>query len=110
MGGLIGQSSRRFQNACGVSARVGGGSVNQAEHGESTMPRRTTTFGWVAVGGLCVGLLLWNLGAAQAPPPEPPPKGPMYMPVVEADFATVRQRDVAAKPEVMQRQRTLLDA
>jgi cytochrome c peroxidase len=32
------------------------------------------------------------------------------MPVVEQDFATVRARDVAAKPEVMQRQRTLLDA
>jgi cytochrome c peroxidase len=30
------------------------------------------------------------------------------MPVIEADFNTVRQRDVAAKPEVMQRQRTLL--
>ena len=30
------------------------------------------------------------------------------MPVVEVDFATVRARDVAAKPEVMQRQRTLL--
>jgi hypothetical protein len=30
------------------------------------------------------------------------------MPVVEQDFATVRERDVAAKPEVMQRQRTLL--
>ena len=30
------------------------------------------------------------------------------MPVVEVDFAAVRARDVAAKPEVMQRQRTLL--
>ena len=30
------------------------------------------------------------------------------MPVVEVDFAAVRERDVAAKPEVMQRQRTLL--
>ena len=74
------------------------------------MTRRTTTFGWTGVGGLCVGLLLWNLGAAQAPPPEPPPKGPTYMPVVEVDFAAVRERDVAAKPEVMQRQRTLLEA
>jgi cytochrome c peroxidase len=71
------------------------------------MRRRTTTFGWAGVGGLCVGLLLWNLGAAQAPPPEPP-TGPTYMPVVEGDFATVRQRDVAAKPEVRQLQRTLL--
>jgi cytochrome c peroxidase len=74
------------------------------------MTRRMTTFGWAGVGGLCVGLLLWNLGAAQAPPPEPPPKGPIYLPVVEVDFATVRARDVAAKPEVMQRQRTLLEA
>jgi cytochrome c peroxidase len=72
------------------------------------MPRRTTTCGWAGVGGLCVGLLLWHLGAAQAPPPEPPPRGPTYMPVVEVDFAAVRARDVAAKPEVMQRQRTLL--
>src|SRR5437016_10201408 len=89
---------------------MGGGSGNQEEHGGSVMTRRTTTFGWTGVGGLCVGLLLWNLGAAQAPPPAPPPKGPTYMPVVEVDFATVRERDVAAKPEVMQRQRTLLEA
>jgi len=72
------------------------------------MLRHTTTCGWVGVGGLCVGLLLWNLGAAQAPLPEPPPTGPTYLPVVEVDFATVRAGDVAAKPEVMQRQRTLL--
>ena len=39
------------------------------------MLRRTTTFGWAGLFGLCVGLLLSNLGAAQAPPPEPPPKG-----------------------------------
>jgi cytochrome c peroxidase len=32
------------------------------------------------------------------------------MPVVEVDFTAVRERDVAAKPEVMQRQRTLLAA
>jgi hypothetical protein len=72
------------------------------------MSRRVTMFGCGGVGGLCVGLLLWGLGAAQAPPPEPPPKGPTYMPVVVADFATVRARDQAAKPEVMQRQRTLV--
>jgi cytochrome c peroxidase len=30
------------------------------------------------------------------------------MPVVERDFATVRTRDQAAKPDVMQRQRALL--
>ena len=40
-----------------------------------------------------------------------PPKGPTYQfSPVEVDFATVRARDVAAKPEVMQRQRTLLAA
>jgi cytochrome c peroxidase len=72
------------------------------------MLRHTTTCGWVGVGGLCVGLLLWNLGAAQAPPPEPPPTGPTYLPVVEVNFATVRASDIAAKPDVMQRQRTLL--
>jgi hypothetical protein len=37
------------------------------------MPRRATVWGWAGVGGLCLGLLLWGLGAAQAPPPEPPP-------------------------------------
>jgi cytochrome c peroxidase len=72
------------------------------------MLRHTTTCGWVGVGGLCVGLLLWNLGAAQAPLPEPPPTGPTYLPVVEVDFATVRASDIAAKPDVMQRQRALL--
>ena len=72
------------------------------------MLRHTTTCGWVSVGGLCVGLLLWNLGAAQAPLPEPPPTGPTYLPVVEVNFATVRASDIAAKPDVMQRQRTLL--
>ena len=72
------------------------------------MLRHTTTWGWVGVGGLCVGLLLWNLGAAQAPSPEPPPKGPTYLPVVEVNFATVRASDIAAKPAVMQRQQTLL--
>ena len=72
------------------------------------MLRHTTTCGWVGVGGLCVGLLLWNLGAAQAPLPEPPPTGPTYLPVVEVNFATVRASDIAAKPDVMQRQRTLL--
>jgi cytochrome c peroxidase len=72
------------------------------------MLRHTTTCGWVGVGGLCVGLLLWNLGAAQAPLPEPPPTGPTYLPAVEVDFATVRASDIAAKPDVMQRQRALL--
>ena len=72
------------------------------------MTRRTTTFAWAGVGGVCGALLLWNLGAAQEPQPEAPPKGPTYMRVLEEDFATVRGRDVAAKPEVMQRQRSLL--
>jgi hypothetical protein len=61
-----------------------------------------------APDGLCGALVLWNLGSAQAPPPKAPPKGPTYMRVLEEDFATVRARDVAAKPEVMQRQRSLL--
>jgi cytochrome c peroxidase len=72
------------------------------------MTRRTTTFAWAGAGGLCGTLLLWNLGAAQAPQSEAPPTGPTYMRVLEGDFATVRERDVAAKPEVMQRQRSLL--
>jgi cytochrome c peroxidase len=72
------------------------------------MARRTTVWGWAGLGGLCVGLLLWNLGAAHGGQAVAPPTGPTYMPVVEQDLATVRARDVAAKPEVMQRQRTLL--
>jgi hypothetical protein len=72
------------------------------------MPRRATMCGWAGVGGLCMGLLLWGLGAAQGPQTPEPPTGPMYMPVIEQDFATVRARDQWAKPEVMQRQRTLL--
>jgi cytochrome c peroxidase len=72
------------------------------------MPRRATMCGWTGVGGLCVGLVLWGLGAAQGPQTPDPPTGPTYMPVVEHDFATVRARDQAAKPEVMQRQRSLL--
>jgi hypothetical protein len=38
------------------------------------------------------------------------PKPQSYLPVViEEDFGTVMARDKAAKPEVMQRQRTLLE-
>src|SRR5207248_1739827 len=44
------------------------------------------------------------LGAAQTQPPS----GKTYFPVVEQDFAKVRADDQAAKPAVMQRQRTLL--
>ena len=72
------------------------------------MTRRTTMCGWARAGGLCAGLLLWNVGAVQAPPPESPPKGPTYMPVLDVDFAAVRQADVSAKPGVMQRQQSLL--
>jgi cytochrome c peroxidase len=72
------------------------------------MRQRTRAFGWAAIAALGVGLFVWNLGAAQAPPSEAPPKGPTYMQVVEGDFAAVRSRDVADKPQVMQRQRTLL--
>jgi hypothetical protein len=55
------------------------------------MSQRTKTFAWAGVAGLCMGLLLWKLGATQRPQaPEPPPTGPTYMPVVEVDFAAVR--------------------
>jgi cytochrome c peroxidase len=70
---------------------------------------RRTTLRWAGVGGLCVGLLLLpDLGLSQAPPPEAPPRGPTYMAILETDFAAVRQRDLAAKAQVIQRQRTLL--
>jgi hypothetical protein len=70
------------------------------------MSRRATILGSAGLGGLCLGLLVYGLGAAQAP--QPPPQGKTYMPVVEQDFAKVRADDQAAKPNVMQRQRTLL--
>ncbi len=71
------------------------------------MQRRVAILGWAALGGLCGGLLLYGLGAAQAPQTQPP-SGKTYFPVVEQDFAKVRADDQAAKPAVMQRQRTLL--
>ncbi len=71
------------------------------------MQRRVAILGWVGLGGLCGGLLLYGLGAAQAPQTQPP-SGKTYFPVVEQDFAKVRASDQAAKPAVMQRQRTLL--
>ena len=71
------------------------------------MQRRAARLGWAGLGGLCVGLLVYGLGAAQAPP-QPPPQGKTYFPVVEQDFAKVRESDQAAKPTLMQRQRMLL--
>jgi cytochrome c peroxidase len=71
------------------------------------MSRRTTIVGSAGFGGLCVGLLVYGLSAAQAPG-QPPPQGKTYMPVVEQDFAKARASDQAAKPTVMQRHRTLL--
>src|SRR6266478_8494503 len=68
------------------------------------MERRVAILGWAGLGGLCGGLLLYGLGAAQTQPPS----GKTYFPVVEQDFAKVRASDQAAKPAVMQRQRTLL--
>jgi cytochrome c peroxidase len=59
------------------------------------------------LGGLCGGLLLYGLGAAQAPQTQPP-SGKTYFPVVEQDFASVRASDQGAKPAMMQRQRRLL--
>jgi cytochrome c peroxidase len=70
------------------------------------MPRRARLLRLAGVGGLCVGLLAYGLGAAQAP--QPPPQGKIYMPVVEQDFAKVRASDQADKPKVMERQRALL--
>src|SRR5713101_2776722 len=71
------------------------------------MQRRVAILGWAGLGGLCGGLLLYGLGAAQAPQTQPP-SGKTYFPVVEQDFATVRASDQGAKAAVMQRQRTLL--
>src|SRR5260370_906105 len=71
------------------------------------MQRRVAILGWAGLGGLCGGLLLYGLGAAQAPQTQPP-SGKTYFPVVEQDFAKVRADDQAAKSTVMQRQRTLL--
>src|SRR5260370_15377205 len=71
------------------------------------MQRRVAILGWVGLGGLCGGLLLYGLGAAQAPQTQPP-SGKTYFPVVEEDFAKVRADDQAAKPTVMQRQQALL--
>jgi cytochrome c peroxidase len=71
------------------------------------MQRRAARLGWVGLGGLCVGLLVYGLGAAEAPP-QPPSPGKTYFPVVEQDFAKVRASDQAAKPTVMQGQEALL--
>src|SRR2546425_12628814 len=68
------------------------------------MQRRVAILGWAGFGGLCAGLLVYGLSAAQTQPPS----GKTYFPVVEQDFAKVRADDQAAKPAVMQRQRTLL--
>jgi cytochrome c peroxidase len=73
------------------------------------MMARGRTFALAGMGGLGAGLLVWSVGLAQAPSPEPPPKAPTYFQVVEEDFNTVHQRDVTAKPQIMQRQRSLLD-
>src|SRR3989441_990793 len=71
------------------------------------MQRRVAILGWAGLGGLCGALLLYGLGAAQAPQTQPP-SGKTYFPVVEQDFAKVRADDQAAKPAVMQRQEALL--
>jgi cytochrome c peroxidase len=75
------------------------------------MLSRWMKFGWAGIGVLCMALLLWKLGATQgAQVGEPPPKGPTYMRVLEQDFDAVRKSDIAEKPKVMERQRTLLAA
>lgn len=56
---------------------------------------------------LCALLMMPGLTLAQG---TKAPTGETYLPVViEEDFQTIRQRDIAAKPEVMQRQTTLLN-
>src|ERR1700738_3139174 len=77
------------------------------KRGGPAMQRRVAILGWAGLGGLCGGLLLYGLGAAQAPQTQPP-SGKTYFPVVEQDFAKVRADDQAAKPTVMQRQEGLL--
>src|SRR5260370_17673970 len=78
-----------------------------SKRGGPAMQRRVAILGWAGLGGLCGGLLLYGLGAAQAPATQPP-SGKTYLPVVEQDFATVRASDQAAKATVMQRQQALL--
>jgi len=72
------------------------------------MQRRAARLRRAGLGGLCIGLLVYGLGAAQAPQTPQPPQGKTYFPVVEQDFAKVRADDQAAKPTVMQRQQALL--
>lgn len=58
-------------------------------------------------GALCTVLMIPHLTSAQGPPAVETPKGETYLPVViEEDFHTLRERDKAAKPGVMQRRRT----
>src|SRR3989442_13720956 len=68
------------------------------------MQRRVEFLGWPGFGGLGAGLVVYGPRAAQTQPPS----GKTYFPVAEQDFAKVRADDQAAKPAVMQRQRTLL--
>src|SRR5882672_12498894 len=85
------------------------GEVHGPRPGGSVMSRRSAPIlGSAGLAGLCVGLLVYGLAAAQSPQ-QPPPQGGTYtFRVVEQDFAKVRASDQAAKPAVMQRQRTLL--
>src|ERR1700738_2888385 len=77
------------------------------KRGGPAMQRRVAILGWAGVGGLCGRLLLYGLGAAQAPQTQPP-SGKTYFPVVEQDFAPVRASARGTNPAVIQRQRTLL--
>jgi hypothetical protein len=61
-------------------------------------------------GALCAALLMAQPISPQVPQGSDIPKGHTYLPVViEEDFATIMARDKQAKPEVMQRQRELLE-
>jgi cytochrome c peroxidase len=71
------------------------------------MRHATKRYRGIGFGTLCAVLMMPALTWAQG---TGVPAGSTYLPVViEEDFQTIRQRDLAAKPEVMQRQRALLE-
>jgi cytochrome c peroxidase len=75
------------------------------------MRRAVNMYRVVLLGVLCTVLTMpYLITAGQAPQEMQAPKGPTYMPVViEEDFKTIRDRDAAAKPDVMKRQMDLLN-
>jgi hypothetical protein len=79
--------------------------------GGESMKRGIKMYGMALLGVLCTVLTMpYLITAGQAPQEMQAPKGPTYMPVViEQDFKTIRDRDTAAKPDVMKRQMDLLN-